>query len=108
MGIASIYSCPQCGYQSDTVSSGYDVGMSSHVVGVSCETCKQLYSVVLPGKPWDADMDAMRQLVASGRLPKGARGPKSKKHHVKAWSHPGPCPRCGTTLRQEEGVMCWD
>jgi Zn finger protein HypA/HybF involved in hydrogenase expression len=108
MGTAWIYTCPECGYQSDLVSSGYDVGMASHVVGISCANCKELYSASLPGKPWDADWDAMRQKVESGELPAGARCPKSAKHHVKVWSHPGPCPRCGTTLSQGEGPLCWD
>lgn len=108
MGTASSYSCPECGYQSDSVSSGYDVGMSSHVVGISCGTCKELYSAFLPGKPWDVDIDAMSEKVAAGELPQGARCPKSPNHQVRVWRHPGPCPRCGTTLNQAEGVMCWD
>lgn len=108
MGIASIYACPECGYQSDAVSSGYDVGMSSHVVGVGCASCKELYSAVLPGNPWDADIDETRLQVLSGNLPEGARCPKSAKHRVKIWSHPGPCPRCGATLVPQEGAICWD
>jgi hypothetical protein len=108
MGTASIYSCPECGYQSHFVSSGYDVGMASHVVGISCAKCQELYSASLPGKPWDVDWDAMRHLVESGKLPAGARCPKSAKHRVKVWSHPGPCPRCGTALSQGEGALCWD
>ena len=88
--------------------SGYDVGMASHAVGISCETCKELLSAFLPGKPWDADWDAMRDLVKSGELPAGARCPKSAKHKVTVWSHPGPCPRCGTILKEGADVLCWD
>ena len=108
MGTALDYSCPECGYEVHSMISGYDVGMSSHAVGVSCANCKELHTACLPGKPWDADMDAMRLQVEAGHLPTGARCPKSAKHHVEVWSHPGPCPRCGTTLSQGEGVMCWD
>ena len=108
MGTTSDYSCPECGYQASSMSSGYDVGMRAHAVGVSCETCKKLYSAFLPGSHWDMDIDVMRAKVESGELPVGAKCPKSAKHHVKVWSHPGPCPRCGTTLIQEDIGICWD
>jgi len=108
VGTALDYSCPECGYEVHSMISGYDVGMASHAVGISCATCRELHTAFLPGKPWDADMDAMRLQVEAGHLPAGARCPKSAKHRVEVWSHPGPCPRCGTTLNQDEGFMCWD
>ena len=49
MGTALDYSCPECGYQAHSMISGYDVGMESHAVGISCATCKELDS----GPGWD-------------------------------------------------------
>lgn len=108
MGISLDYSCPECGYQVHSMSSGYDVGMASHRVGISCVECKELYSAALSGEPWNADIDAIELQVEAGVLPSGARCPISAKHHVKVWSHPGPCPKCGSTLTQQEGILCWD
>jgi hypothetical protein len=34
--------------------------------------------------------------------------PKSKKHLVKEWNHPGPCPKCSATMNKGHGLVEWD
>ena len=108
MGSAADYTCPQCGYHVEHMVSGYDVGMASHVVGVSCDDCRALRVARVPGKPSDASARAAAAAVAAGHVPAGVRCPHSARHHLTVWTAPGPCPRCGTTLRQGKNVVLWD
>jgi hypothetical protein len=33
---------------------------------------------------------------------------RARRHELVLWSHPGPCPRCGETMRRERETALWD
>jgi hypothetical protein len=70
------------------------VGVTTTIV---CENCKRLYDVLTA--------DSSKSLA-----PVPVRCPKAKKHAVRQWTHPRPCPRCGTTMKLDKnGVqVLWD
>ena len=106
MGTANDYRCPACGYHVDSMVSGYDCGMMSHVHAVRCDDCRELRISPLPGKPWDLPYDEgeRRAVLATFVL----TCPVSPAHVVHPWAEPGPCPRCGDTLERGEGMILWD
>ena len=108
MGSATDYSCPDCGYHVDHMVSGYDFGEMSHVLAVSCATCRRLHRVLLPGRPSEPAARGIRADAEAGRLPAGVRCPRSAKHAIVVWSDPGPCPRCGATLKRGGHWSIWD
>jgi predicted RNA-binding Zn-ribbon protein involved in translation (DUF1610 family) len=94
------FTCPACGYAAD-VSGGPDVGLASATVTISCATCRKLRDVVVSNEPWKRSPDA---------VPDHPRCPSSRTrvHKTELWSHPGPCPQCGATMRVGTLTVIWD
>lgn len=96
MGTWFQFSCSRCGYQAE-VSGGSDAGMVAVTATILCRRCRRLFDVVA-GK-----------VSISGQIKKvPLRCPRSASHPIERWSHPGPCPRCGTTLTREGETALWD
>lgn len=104
MGSAADYSCPSCGYMTDFMVSGDDVGESGHVHAVLCHTCRELRICRLSDgpsmfeQPSNHDESPPFKLVC----------PESEDHEVEPWSDPGPCPHCRATLVRGNWSICWD
>jgi hypothetical protein len=98
MGTLYDFHCESCGYETQ-VSGGEDCGMAQATTTILCADCKQLYDVPI-------SHDAMTR--NPGReVPTGCPG--SSSHRWRLWKHPGPCPRCGATLkRSSETLVIWD
>jgi hypothetical protein len=99
MGTLFIFSCPKCGHEVE-VSGGKDFGFAIATNTILCKTCKELYNVVTSNEPWNASEDDW--------VPKAFRCPKSKRHVVELWSHPGPCPKCQDFLTRGNPTVNWD
>jgi hypothetical protein len=108
MGSACDYFCPACAYKTNWMVSGYGVGMTAHVVGVSCAECEELHVANLPRAPWELRAVLIKAMVQRGRIPSATRCPVSADHHLTVWRHPGPCPRCGCVLERGEHLILWD
>lgn len=95
MGVQYALSCAACGYANPHSCAGMKAGKAVTLQTVLCATCKQLYDVPVcwHGSTWT-------------EIP--IRCPKSKRHAVEAWSHPGPCPVCGHTLTKLGDSAIWD
>jgi hypothetical protein len=125
MGTSHDYACPLCEYHVARMASGYQAGMESHLHGIRCDECGELYSVPLAGTPSEVTarlrrelgVEAVRELwgetllaamarVALARAP--LRCPAAAEHDVQPWTAPGPCPRCGETLEPDGTVLEWD
>jgi hypothetical protein len=46
--------------------------------------------------------------VKAGEAPPGVSRPRCNGNRIVVWEHPGPCPKCGTTLEREEQYVIWD
>jgi len=99
MGTLFLFSCPNCGYKAE-VSGGKDLGFAIATNTILCKICKELYDVVTSDEPWKAFEDDW--------APTSYRCPKSKRHFVELWSHPGPCPKCHATLTRGDSTIQWD
>jgi hypothetical protein len=100
MGTWYLFECESCGYQAE-VSGGDDAGMLVCTTTVACETCAKLYDVVTERRSWEA--------AESNEGPQEPRCPKAQRHRIRLWSYPGPCPRCGESIRNWGGVVTqWD
>lgn len=108
MGSAVDYHCTTCGYSVEYMVSGYDVGMATHVHAVLCHDCGELRVAQLPGHPWEVDRGGDELDGEATRARHILRCPVSVQHEVEPWSHPGPCPRCRTTLTAGEHFLMWD
>jgi hypothetical protein len=93
MGQWHSFECPACGYRAE-VSGGGDAGMRCCTQTILCETCKKLYDVT----------SALAPLFE----PIPLRCPKSKKHVIRVWQDPGPCPGCGIEMRNLGPTAIWD
>ena len=96
MGTLYRYGCPACGNEAE-VSGGQDAGMESETLTILCPACRELIDVLIshqpPGRP-------------EGRFE--PRCPRSSRHAVQPWTHPGPCPKCGVTMTQGPLSLFWD
>lgn len=101
MGEWHNFHCPSCGYRKKRMDSGYQCGFVARAVGVSRADCRSLHSVGLPPVTYSADMEPVRS-VKVGETPPDVRCPRCHGTRVTVWEHPGPCPKCGTTLEREE------
>lgn len=111
MGSQATYHCTSCGYRMDEwMSSGYDVGMMSHAVGITCGECQRLYTVWLPGNAFENDAFAANRDAITGRrsLPPGVLCPADQTHHIAVWIRGDPCPRCGQRALVEDQMIAWD
>ncbi|PLS82252.1 MAG: hypothetical protein CYG60_24855 [Actinobacteria bacterium] len=99
MGSWHLFECGSCGYRAE-VSGGDDAGMLVSTTTVFCEACTELYDVVTENRSWKA----------GGPIegPQEPRCPKSKKHPIRLWTYPGPCPRCGECIEDRGSVALWD
>jgi hypothetical protein len=93
MGQLHHFECTACGYNTE-VSGGSDAGMLCCTQTILCETCEKLY---------DAE-SARPPLFESMPL----RCPRSKKHSIRLWQHPGPCPKCGAEMQYLGETAIWD
>jgi hypothetical protein len=104
--------CESCGYEAQ-VSGGPDRGWFAAAHTVSCPRCRELSDAELCNA--FHDISAFDLLRLSGhdlalwmQSQKKTRCGLDGRHAASLWSHPGPCPRCGTTLRREGPVAMWD
>lgn len=94
MGSYFAFHCHACGYANATCCGGTEVGMAETLSTVLCATCKQLYDVPVVDHSTFAEVPI--------------RCPKNKRHAVVLWTHPGPCPKCGTVLTNQGESANWD
>ena len=100
MGCTFDFSCPKCGYHV-SVSGGTDCGFHAVTNTILCGDCKRLYDVVTSEDPASTAFD-------DGWKPSAYSCPKSTRHAVELWFHPGPCPKCGTQMTKGREAMLWD
>jgi len=97
MGISYEFECPACGYTA-TVSGDDDAGLICTTATIACHACCKLYDATTSRGSFDS---AEWQEVP-------LRCPKSKKHIVGLWRHPGPCPKCGAQMGRGAACAVWD
>ena len=98
MGTRYTFTC-QCGYRA-TVAGDYDISEEGATATISCRTCKKLHDVALT-PPFASPSPPPRPLLPTAC-------PKGRGHDWRLWAHPGPCPRCGATMRLGEMLQLWD
>jgi len=98
MGQHHQFRCEACGYEAE-VSGGEDCGFSVVTQTITCTKCKELVDVVVSERPGDPKIP---------RLPLRCPRAKKVKHPVQPWTAGGPCPRCGTKMRDEGLRVLWD
>lgn len=92
MGATIQYRCGKCGYAAE-LSEG--VGMMAIETGVFvCPECEELVSV------------AVKNLATERKLK--PRCPNARSHKLETWQAPGPCPRCGNTIKRGRVIGLWD
>ncbi|MBX3276442.1 MAG: hypothetical protein KF868_00430 [Acidobacteria bacterium] len=97
MGTSYEFECPACGYTA-AVSGDDDAGMICNTTTIVCRTCRKLYDATIILRSFDSPEHQ--------EIP--IRCPKSKKHAVERWKHPGPCPKCGAQMNRGEACCDWD
>lgn len=100
LGALHDFRCPSCGYSAE-VSGGPDIGEASRTVTISCATCKELHDVVVSEEPWKEPPDLAPERPPCPRT-------RARTHATSVWNDPGPCPRCGSTMRRGEMTVLWD
>ena len=100
MGTSYRFVCPHCGYHAE-VSGGEDAGMTCLTVTITCMACRKLFDVMTRQLPrWGEDADWIEVETQC---------PCSAGHKCELWTHPGPCPKCGTIMdREDEPFLFWD
>jgi predicted RNA-binding Zn-ribbon protein involved in translation (DUF1610 family) len=100
MGMKCDVVCPACGYRAH-VSGGPDGGFVGMTQTISCNDCRELCDVSV------GTVSKYERKVTSKKKP---RCPVSAKHVWQEWTHPGPCPKCGTTMNHDPNgnVTMWD
>lgn len=99
MGQQYEYRCPGCGYEA-RVSGGGDAGMIVSTQTVVCEQCKKLYDVITSRRDSFSERGGVEEVEP--------RCPRRKRHSIREWEHPGPCPKCGEDMHQGEMAILWD
>ena len=98
VGTVYQYVCSQCDFAA-AVSGGFDVGAASVSQTYSCRDCGLLFDRCVSSVPRSfIQRDAPQTLPCAG----------DPRHSAHLWNHPGPCPKCGSTLRKKELIVCWD
>ncbi|MEN6487056.1 MAG: hypothetical protein ABFD98_19430 [Syntrophobacteraceae bacterium] len=101
MGFRYRYVCPACGY-AVSVAGGDDYGFMGTTTTIACVECRRLYDVQI------FNMGPCKMLPDADLKMKPPACPRSRKHSVRKWSHPGPCPNCGKIMEREERTSFWD
>jgi peptide subunit release factor 1 (eRF1) len=104
MGSAREYKCPKCGYK-ELASGGKDFGMTVAVETHICRDCQELTDVVTM---WFMHDDP--EMVHKEIDPKDYECTECGGKNLAGWdTEKKPCPKCGTTMTEEEGTeMLWD
>ncbi len=100
MGASYEFRCGSCGYEAE-VSGRDDAGFFVNTTTILCEGCEELYDVVTARRPMDPAEEP-------DPGPIEPMCPKSKRHIVRSWEHPGPCPKCGSPMTMGNMLMLWD
>ncbi len=100
MGAWIEFRCGVCGYEA-MVSGRDDFGFVARTTTVLCEDCEELYDVVTSRR-------TMRTEKGFDRSEKEPECPKSGRHTVRRWEHPGACPKCGHEMGIGEKITMWD
>lgn len=99
MGAKLEFRCESCGYEA-MVSGRDDVGFNAATTTILCEECEELYDV--------ATSTPMRTERGAGRSEIRPKCPKSSRHTIEQWEHPGACPKCGNEMTIGEKITMWD
>lgn len=99
MGAVYEFICRNCGYRIET-EGGFGGGALFMSQDVLCHDCREIRPCIKVQHEfgWDPGPAEVRPLQC----------PVDPSHRVEKWDHPGPCPRCGTTLRQGRLLMWVD
>ena len=98
MGSEYRFTCDDCGFEAE-VSGGFDVGMVAATQTIACRECGDLTDVDVGDAPSTSPEDVPKMALHC---------PKSPRHEVTQWNHPGPCPRCGKTMTRGPLTLLWD
>ncbi len=89
-----LYQCPNCNYQIQLLSGGYQATYRPMV----CGTCGQLVNVLTELSP------ALRRLADESLQDRLNRCPVCQSAQLEPWDDVNaPCPRCGTPMEWESG-----
>lgn len=95
------FTCPQCAYEAE-VSGGADAGMAGYIHTAICRTCRPARLVNAP---------RVRDPFAGGSgtvTDYACPFARTRQHLLTLWSHPGPCPRCGISMKRRQRTALWD
>ena len=96
--IAFEFTCPSCSYGHHGAGCRSAL-MSGPTWSIVCLDCKELQDVIVwePHDQPDPEDETMPTKPMCGEDPE---------HRVEEWAHPGPCPKCGTTMDRNEDLVC--
>lgn len=95
------FTCSACSYEAE-VSGGSDAGMSGYVHTAICRTCRPARLVNAPNErePLAETVGDVADYICPFA--------RTRRHQLVLWTHPGPCPRCGRTMKQRGPTALWD
>ncbi len=102
MGAWIEYRCGSCSYEV-MVSGRDDAGFFANTTTILCEDCEELYDVVTFRRSKMTDADEEADLG-----PIEPECPRSSRHTIRRWTHPGACPKCGNAMMLGEKMTMWD
>jgi hypothetical protein len=102
MGATYRLVCGSCGYEVE-VSGGDYAGMIVTTTTVLCERCEASSDAFSSRRPKDPTEGEGYDFE-----PVELACPRSKRHAVRPWEHPGPCPKCGSLMDVGDMLLLWD
>ncbi len=99
MGAKLEFRCESCGYEA-MVSGRDDFGFKARTTTILCEECEELYDVVTS--------ISIHNEGAADRPEIEPKCPRSNRHTVGRWEHPGACPKCGDEMTGGDKITMWD
>ena len=96
MGAVYEFICLKCGYSVEC-EGGFGGGFVYTSQDVLCHDCREIRMCVTARHEFRCDPKP------SDMLP--LQCPVDSSHRIEKWDHPGPCPRCGTTLQEGTLIM---